>query len=78
MKKISVFAQSVVAWVRPRVDARDLVAAAALAIAYDGACSVFGVGWARLGVGAGVLGIYALAEAVTVVRTIRGQSGAKR
>lgn len=44
------------------VDAGDVVGLVGVVLAYDGARTVFGSGWARLGLGLAMVGVYVARE----------------
>lgn len=72
MKNAKLYLERASAWVRARVDVGDLVGLIGLALAYNGAQTVFGTGWARLGLGSLIVLVYVLHEAQALVRPTRG------
>lgn len=62
MKQHRAYLQSAGTWVNSHLDVGDVVAMVGVAIAYDGVTTVFGPGWARIGLGLLILSVYLLHE----------------
>ena len=62
MKRILELASLFRRRVNASVDTGDVVGLVGAVLAYDGARTVFGSGWARLGLGLALLGVYVARE----------------